>query len=81
MIFNAEMVRAILTAGRRRPGDLSNGNRLGSLKLVSVKTVANGRGAKMQKHDFDFWHPCPFGSVGDRIWVRERFRGHCSTTT
>ncbi len=48
MIFNGEMVRAILTAGRRRPGDLSNGNRLGSLKLVSVKTVANGRGAKMQ---------------------------------
>lgn len=29
----------------------------------------------MQKHAFDFWHPCPFGSVGDRIWVRETFQG------
>jgi hypothetical protein len=19
----------------------------------------------------DYWHPCPFGAVGDRIWVRE----------
>ncbi|MDP0907557.1 hypothetical protein Q6322_27245, partial [Klebsiella pneumoniae] len=27
------------------------------------------------EHAFDFWHPCPFGSVGDRIWVRETFQG------
>lgn len=23
------------------------------------------------EHACDFWHPCPFGAVGDRIWVRE----------
>ncbi|EMM5577246.1 hypothetical protein RJO02_000868 [Enterobacter hormaechei] len=23
------------------------------------------------EHVCDFWHPCPFGAVGDRIWVRE----------
>ncbi|EBH9979146.1 hypothetical protein EHH62_22945, partial [Salmonella enterica subsp. arizonae serovar 40:z36:-] len=26
------------------------------------------------EHACDFWHPCPFGAVGDRIWVRETFR-------
>ncbi|WP_437123732.1 hypothetical protein [Klebsiella pneumoniae] len=30
-----------------------------------------GRGAKHAEHACDFWHPCPFGAVGDRIWVRE----------
>jgi hypothetical protein len=27
------------------------------------------------EHACDFWHPCPFGAVGDRIWVRETFQG------
>ncbi|WP_195723720.1 hypothetical protein, partial [Raoultella sp. RIT712] len=22
----------------------------------------------------DYWHPCPFGAVGDRIWVRETWQ-------
>ena len=47
MIFTLRWCVPFSTTGRRRPGGLSNGNRLGSLKLVSAKTVANGRGAKM----------------------------------
>lgn len=75
MIFNAEMVRAIL-AGRktqtRRP-----------IKWKQTRFTEIGEredGSKWPwsedaEHAFDFWHPCPFGSVGDRIWVRETFQG------
>lgn len=71
MIFNAEMVRAIL-AGRktqtRRP-----------IKWKQTRFTEIGEredGSKWPwsedaEHACDFWHPCPFGAVGDRIWVRE----------
>ena len=71
MIFNSEMVRAIL-AGRktqtRRP-----------IKWKQTRFTEIGEredGSKWPwsedaEHACDFWHPCPFGAVGDRIWVRE----------
>ncbi|MHC9326617.1 ASCH domain-containing protein [Klebsiella variicola] len=73
MIFNSEMVRAIL-AGRktqtRRP-----------IKWKQTRFTEIGEredGSKWPwsedaEHACDFWHPCPFGAVGDRIWVRETF--------
>lgn len=73
MIFNAEMVRAIL-AGRktqtRRP-----------IKWKQTRFTEIGEredGSKWPwsedaEHACDFWHPCPLGAVGDRIWVRETF--------
>jgi hypothetical protein len=48
MIFNGKWFGPSSTVGRRRLGGLSNGNRLGSLKLVSVKMVATGHGVKTQ---------------------------------
>ena len=75
MIFNAEMVRAILDGRKtqtRRP-----------IKWKQTRFTEIGEreyGSKWPwsedaEHAFDFWHPCPFGSVGDRIWVRETFQG------
>ncbi|HBS5783782.1 TPA: hypothetical protein MAK70_000368 [Klebsiella pneumoniae] len=71
MIFNGEMVRAILDGRKtqtRRP-----------IKWKQTRFTEIGEredGSKWPcsedaEHACDFWHPCPFGAVGDRIWVRE----------
>ena len=71
MIFNGEMVRAILDGRKtqtRRP-----------IKWKQTRFTEIGEredGSKLPwsedaEHACDFWHPCPFGAVGDRIWVRE----------
>ncbi|MEY6817331.1 hypothetical protein [Klebsiella pneumoniae] len=71
MIFNGEMVRAILDGRKtqtRRP-----------IKWKQTRFTEIGKredGSKWPwsedaEHACDFWHPCPFGAVGDRIWVRE----------
>ncbi|CAH3399157.1 TPA: hypothetical protein ACTYTC_003601 [Klebsiella pneumoniae] len=73
MIFNGEMVRAILDGRKtqtRRP-----------IKWKQTRFTEVGEredGSKWPwsedaEHACDFWHPCPFGAVGDRIWVRETF--------
>ncbi|HBX8254863.1 hypothetical protein [Klebsiella pneumoniae] len=85
MIFNAEMVRAILdgrkTQTRRimkvqpkpsksRPGDFwFSSKKLES--MVHVSDLAPGNSPIADYHLFIQEHCCPFGAVGDRIWVRE----------
>lgn len=74
MIFNSEMVLAILDGRKtqtRRP-----------LKWKQTRFTEIGEhedGSKWPwsedaEHACDFWHPCPFGDVGDRIWVRETWQ-------
>lgn len=85
MIFNGEMVRAILdgrkTQTRRimkvqpqpsksRPGDFwFSSKKLES--MVHVSDLAPGNSPIADCHLFFQEHCCPFGTVGDRIWVRE----------
>ncbi|HBY5559298.1 hypothetical protein RZP29_23635 [Klebsiella quasipneumoniae subsp. similipneumoniae] len=87
MIFNGEMVRAILdgrkTQTRRimkpqpkpsksRPGDFwFSSKKLES--MVHVSDLAPGNSPIADYHLFIQEHCCPFGAVGDRIWVRETF--------
>ncbi|HIH9431494.1 TPA: morphogenetic protein [Klebsiella variicola subsp. variicola] len=89
MIFNGEMVRAILdgrkTQTRRimklqpkpsksRPGDFwFSSKKLES--MVHVSDLAPGNSPIADYHLFIQEHCCPFGAVGDRIWVRETFQG------
>ena len=89
MIFNGEMVRAILdgrkTQTRRimklqpkpsksRPGDFwFSSKKLES--MVHVSDLAPGNSPIADYHHFIQEHCCPFGAVGDRIWVRETFQG------
>ncbi|EMO8811970.1 hypothetical protein WDQ79_000121 [Klebsiella michiganensis] len=74
MIFNGEMTRAILDGRKtqtRRP-----------IKWKQTRFTEIGEredGSKWPwsedvEHACDFWHPCPFGAVGDLIWVRETCR-------
>lgn len=94
MIFNAEMVRAILdgrkTQTRRimklqpkpsksRPGDFwFSSKKLES--MVHVSDLAPGNSPIADYHLFIQEHCCPLGAVGDRIWVREAFRVHSLAT-
>lgn len=77
MIFNGEMVRAIL-----------DGRKTQTRRIVKSQRVGDGWSVKeaqsplTARHTHDWWLPtgtrpysalpgCPYGVVGDRIWVRE----------
>lgn len=85
MIFNGEMVRAILdgrkTQTRRIMKVQPESNQLGLLLITdSTKhsdigkyhwAESNATGNHVRSKLF----ACPFGAVGDQIWVRETFQG------
>lgn len=85
MIFNAEMVRAILsglkTQTRRIMAIQPENSKLGLRRVIESKNVRyNGKyfwsqsdavGLKARSKVF----ACPYGKVGDRIWVRETWQG------
>lgn len=86
MIFNAEMVRAIIdgrkTMTRRIMKVQPENSELGLSRIIDSSVAkevgmyfwsqADACGVKRRSKPF----PCPFGAVGDRIWVRETFSGH-----
>lgn len=74
MIFNDEMVRAILdgrkTQTRRPVKNVGPDN-----CLVIHKPTKKRDGIYTHVKDAPKHGLCPFGSVGDRIWVREAYQG------
>lgn len=85
IIFNDEMVRAIL-AGRktmtRRPMKVQPESPNFGLSFITESnrksdegkyfwSISDACGLKIRSNPF----PCPFGAVGDRLWVREAFQG------
>ncbi|ELH4241263.1 hypothetical protein ROX22_003429 [Serratia marcescens] len=86
VIFNGEMVRAILdgrkTQTRRVMAVQPESNQFGLLRISdSTKhsdigkyhwAESNATGTHQRSALFS----CPFGQVGDRLWVRETFAGH-----
>ncbi|HCI5247753.1 TPA: morphogenetic protein [Klebsiella pneumoniae] len=76
MIFNAEMVRALLsgrkTQTRRIIKPQPEATLSGSLSGKWLSRPLNG--LLLPKIE-DITIHCPFGVVGDRIWVRETFQG------
>ncbi|TBO64366.1 hypothetical protein EXU18_24510 [Klebsiella pneumoniae] len=90
MIFNGDMVRAILdgrkTQTRRVMRVQPESNQLGLLLITdSTKRSdigkyhwadSNATGNHVRSKLFS----CPFGAVGDQIWVREAFRVHSRAT-
>lgn len=90
MIFNSEMVRAILdgrkTQTRRIMKVQPENSELGLRRVVESKngiddgkyfwSQSDATGLKSRSKPF----ACPFGTVGDRIWVREAFRVHSRAT-
>ncbi|HCI6187008.1 TPA: hypothetical protein NPO39_002063 [Klebsiella variicola subsp. variicola] len=86
MIFNGEMVRAILHGRKTQTRRIVKGTD-GAVKFCKEWDI-NGEEifVVLGEKDHTGMNPvlgalsCPFGAVGDRIWVREAFRVHSLAT-
>ncbi|WP_460197256.1 hypothetical protein [Klebsiella variicola] len=73
MIFNAEMVRAILDGRNTQTRRPIKWKQTRFTEIGEREDGSKWPWSEDAEHACDFWHPCPFGAVGDRIWVRETF--------
>ncbi|HDZ0930051.1 TPA: hypothetical protein RRU91_003393 [Klebsiella quasipneumoniae] len=71
MIFNAEMVRAILDGRKTQTRRPIKWKQTRFTEIGEREDGSKWPWSEDAEHACDFWHPCPFGDVGDRIWVRE----------
>ncbi|HDS7485813.1 TPA: hypothetical protein QH512_002675 [Klebsiella aerogenes] len=75
MIFNAEMVRAILDGRKTQTRRPIKWKQTRFTEIGEREDGTKWPWSEDAERACDFWHPCPFGAVGDRIWVRETFQG------
>lgn len=88
MIFNSEMVRAILdgrkTQTRRIVKGVPSSHDFHGWILSSFNSKDEGKACWAIGKSHFLNQPirvrCPFGAIGDRIWVRESFRVHSRAT-
>lgn len=80
VIFNGEMVRAILHGRKTQTRRPIKWKQTRFTEIGEREDGSNWPWSEDAEHACDFWHPCPFGAVGDRIWVREAFRVHSLAT-
>ncbi|HBT5834534.1 hypothetical protein WDU42_19255 [Klebsiella pneumoniae] len=74
MIFNGEMVRAILDGRKTQTRRPIKWKQTRFTEIGEREDGSKWPWSEDAEHACDFWHPCPFGAVGDRIWVREAYR-------
>lgn len=73
MIFNGEMVRALLDGRKTQTRRPITWKKTRFTEIGEREDGSKWPWSEDAEHACDFWHPCPFGAVGDRIWVRETF--------
>ncbi|KAB5475393.1 hypothetical protein F8561_20910 [Enterobacter sp. 198] len=71
MIFNGEMVRAILDGKKTQTRRPLKWKQTRFTEIAERDDGSRWPWSEDAENVCDFWHPCPFGAVGDRIWVRE----------
>ncbi|SXQ85911.1 hypothetical protein [Klebsiella pneumoniae] len=71
MIFNGEMVRAILHGRKTQTRRPIKWKQTRFTEIGEREDGSKWPWSEDAEHACDFWHPCPFGAVGVRIWVRE----------
>ena len=71
MIFNSEMVRAILSGKKTQTRRMINWRQTCATEITCRDDGSNWPWSEDCENGGDYWHDCPFGAVGDRIWVRE----------
>ncbi|ROR50233.1 UNVERIFIED_ORG: hypothetical protein EC838_3499 [Providencia alcalifaciens] len=77
IIFNSEMVRAILDGRKTQTRRIINPQpELTQKSGFKWKGSLFGAGSDNRETNRNFAHKkCPFGKVGDRLWVRETWQG------
>ncbi|ECJ2264063.1 hypothetical protein FNH73_15745 [Salmonella enterica subsp. salamae] len=80
MIFNGEMVRAILDGRKTQMRRPFNWKRQPAMEMAERDDGSLWPWAEDCERGGDIWFACPFGEVGDRIWLRETFRVHSRAT-
>lgn len=76
MIFNGEMVRAILDGRKTQTRCIMKNQPAGDYPNTPALIRSVGGGFQWYGHyGVSSIFNCPFGAVGDRIWVRETFQG------
>ncbi|EDU0618595.1 hypothetical protein AHY83_004336 [Salmonella enterica subsp. salamae] len=71
MIFNAEMVRAILDGRKTQTRRPIKWKQTRFTEIAERDDGSLWPWAEDCERGGDIWFACPFGEVGDRIWVRE----------
>ncbi|HDU2486565.1 TPA: hypothetical protein RE208_002667 [Klebsiella pneumoniae] len=74
MIFNGEMVRATLDGRKTQTRRPIKWKQTRFTEIGEREDGSKWPWSEDAEHACDFWHPCPFGAVGDRIWVRETWQ-------
>ncbi|EGY1537788.1 hypothetical protein JHR70_000989 [Salmonella enterica] len=75
MIFNAEMVNAILSGRKTQTRRPIKWKQTRFTEIGEREDGSNWPWSEDTEKVCDYWHPCPYGEIGDRIWVRETFQG------
>ncbi|HCM5084710.1 TPA: hypothetical protein N3K56_003911 [Klebsiella aerogenes] len=71
MIFNSEMVRALLDGRKTQTRRPIKWKQTRFTEIGEREDGSKWPWSEDAEHACDYWHPCPFGAIGDRIWVRE----------
>ncbi|MBS8210739.1 hypothetical protein DM060_01900 [Klebsiella pneumoniae] len=82
MIFNGEMVRAILDGRKTQTRRIMAPQPADDIErgIFPNPEVIGWKSSRRHKHGSTTAHFCPYGKPGDRIWVREAFRVHSRAT-
>ncbi|EBZ4430340.1 hypothetical protein B7N49_04520 [Salmonella enterica subsp. enterica serovar Derby] len=75
MIFNAEMVNAILSGRKTQTRRPIKWKQTRFTEIGEREDGSNWPWSEDTEKVCDYWHPCPYGEIGDRIWVQETFQG------
>ncbi|HAU2966545.1 TPA: hypothetical protein JC740_000604 [Salmonella enterica subsp. diarizonae] len=74
MIFNGEMVQAILEGRKAQTRRPFNWRRQPAMEMAERDDGSLWPWAEDCERGGDIWFACPFGEVGDRVWVRETWQ-------
>ncbi len=80
MIFNAEMVNAILSGRKTQTRRPIKWKQTRFTEIAERDDGSLWPWAEDCERGGDIWFACPYGEIGDHIWVRETFRVHSRAT-